>query len=272
MRTQSITTADGARLHVESYGEGPGVILVGGTLTASFMYARFAKKLAAALPVHVYDRRGRGRSGPQPGDYSLESELTDLAAVMAATGSSLVLGHSYGGWIALESTLRLPVSRVAMYDPVINIDGCVPTHYLPELEAAVARGDDVRALIILMKGINARRAATRIPDSLVQMIIRAMATFTRRGRAWHGMLQPLVREIGAVRNSGITAARFAAVTTPVLLLCGADSDEFYRTGSRAVAGVLAHGSAVVVPGAAHDALDHPSADLLAPLMQFLTGP
>jgi pimeloyl-ACP methyl ester carboxylesterase len=123
MLQSSVRTADAGRLRVYSFGQGPGVVLVGGTNTAGMAYGKFARKLARTVPVHVYDRRGRGGSSPQPAHYSLETEISDLRSVLAAKDSTMILGHSFGGMLALEAGLRLPVSRIAVYDAVPNI-GC----------------------------------------------------------------------------------------------------------------------------------------------------
>jgi pimeloyl-ACP methyl ester carboxylesterase len=67
-------------------------------------YAAFARALAERFTVHTIERRGRGESGPQGDDYSIVKECEDVLAVRAATGASLLVGHSYGGLVALEVT------------------------------------------------------------------------------------------------------------------------------------------------------------------------
>jgi pimeloyl-ACP methyl ester carboxylesterase len=62
--------------------------------------------LAQCFQVHVIDRRGRWRSGPQDPSYGIERELEDLFAVQAQTAATIVFGHSYGGLIALEAARR----------------------------------------------------------------------------------------------------------------------------------------------------------------------
>lgn len=269
MLQSSVRTADGGRLRVYSYGEGPGVVLVGGTNTAGFAYARFARKLAGTVPVHVYDRRGRGGSSPQPASYSLETEISDLRTVLAATDSTMILGHSFGGMLALEAGLRLPASKIAVYDAVPNIDGVVPTASLPELEAAVGRGDVVGAVTTLGKGLSAQLRETRVPDQAFRLLVRCAGIATRKGRAWLGTVASAVPEIAWLRANQTAASHFAGITAPVLLLFGERSDPFYRTVAEGVGAVLPDGRVVMAARSDHGTMDRPAKALLAPLAEFL---
>src|SRR4051794_8454806 len=50
---------------VESFGAGPGVVVVPGTNRRAHHYASLARALAGAHTVHVVERRGRGESSPR---------------------------------------------------------------------------------------------------------------------------------------------------------------------------------------------------------------
>ena len=65
--------------------------------------AAFARALSEHFAVHNIERRGRGESGPQGEDYSIVKECEDVLALQAKTGASLLVGHSYGGLVALVS-------------------------------------------------------------------------------------------------------------------------------------------------------------------------
>ena len=72
MTSGSVTSPDGTVIGYQSFGEGDGVIVVGGSLAAARDYVPFAEVLARSFRVHVMDRRGRGRSGPQGAEYRIE--------------------------------------------------------------------------------------------------------------------------------------------------------------------------------------------------------
>jgi proline iminopeptidase len=69
-------------------------------------------RLADAFRLIYYDQRGRGRSarGVQPGDVTIESEVEDVERVRRhfQVESVAVLGHSWGGLLAMEYAIRHP--------------------------------------------------------------------------------------------------------------------------------------------------------------------
>ncbi|WP_077490398.1 alpha/beta fold hydrolase [Sinomonas mesophila] len=266
---QSIRTPDGGTLAVYSYGTGPGAVLPAGSLTRTVLYGRFASRLSTTIPVHVYDRRGRGRSSPQPADYSMQTELDDLKAVLDATGSSVVLGHSYGGGIALEAALRLPVSRVAVYDPAVNIEGCLPTRMLPQLVDAAARGDHVRAVMVFSRVVDPRMQKVRLPDPASRVLLWAASRLTRDGRAWKEMVPALAQEISLLDSSRAAPDRYGGIAVPVLLLAGANSPRYFHTIASNIAASLSSGTSLIVPRADHGALHHPSETILTLFRRFL---
>ena len=266
---QSIKTADGGILQVYSYGTGPGAVLAAGSLTRTVLYGRFASRLSTTIPVHVYDRRGHGGSSPQPADYSMETELDDLKTVLDATGSSVVLGHSYGGAIALEAALRLPLSRVAVYDPAVNIEGCLPTRTLPQLVEAAARGDHVGAVMVFSREVDPRIQKVPLPDPALRMVLWAASRLTRDGHAWKEMVPALAQEIALLDSSRAAADRYAGIAVPVLLLAGADSPGYFHTIAASLTASLSSGTGLIVPRADHGALHHPSDMLVRLFRRFL---
>ena len=79
-------------------------------------------RLADSFRLLYYDQRGRGRSaeGVRPEDVTLTSELDDLDAVRRGSGleSAAVLGHSWGGVLAMAYAIRQPgrVSHLILLD------------------------------------------------------------------------------------------------------------------------------------------------------------
>ncbi|UZX03500.1 alpha/beta hydrolase [Arthrobacter sp. CDRTa11] len=271
MAEQSIRTSDGGQLHLFSFGKGPGVVMVCGTNTAAATYFRAARKLSLSLPVHVYDRRGRPGSSPQPENYSMATEISDLRSVMDATGSTAVFGHSYGGAVVLEAALQLPASRIAVYDPVPNIGGLVPTGFLPALEDAVQRGDVARAVAVIGKGISTNLRETPLPDPAFRLLLWCISRATRKGRSWRGTVGSSVKEIAWLHANQPSAERYADITIPVLVLYGARSDTFFRLVAESLAGSLPLGRCSAVPGSDHGALDYAPAALLTQVAEFFTG-
>ena len=78
--------------------------------------------MTASFRLLYYDQRGRGRSteGVRPEDITLQSEIDDLDRVRSHFGleSVAVLGHSWGGVLAMEYAIRHPdrVSHLILLD------------------------------------------------------------------------------------------------------------------------------------------------------------
>ena len=101
-RQGMIAARDGAPIGVQSFGAGPGIVVIPGNNRRAHHYEGLARGLAGAHTVHVIERRGRGVSGPRGTSYSVETEVDDVLAVMEDTGAQMVFGHSYGGLVALH--------------------------------------------------------------------------------------------------------------------------------------------------------------------------
>src|SRR5690349_12333401 len=119
-----VRSTDGTRIGYLSVGTGPAGVVIPGVLSMAADYARFARALSEHFTVHTIERRGRGESGPQGDDYSLVKECEDVLALQAETGAALLVGHSYGGLIALEVARNNKAFRkIAVYEPGVSIDG-----------------------------------------------------------------------------------------------------------------------------------------------------
>jgi proline iminopeptidase len=104
---------DGARLYVREVGSGlPVVVLHGGPDFDQEYLLPELDALAGSFRVVYYDQRGRGRSaaGVSPEDVTFRSEIQDLDDLRAHFGweSMAVLGHSWGGLVAMEYAGRHP--------------------------------------------------------------------------------------------------------------------------------------------------------------------
>ncbi|MFC4494284.1 alpha/beta fold hydrolase [Streptomyces ovatisporus] len=113
-RESTVTSADGARLHVEVHGreEDPAVVLVHGWTCKTAFWAPVIRELTATgHRVVVYDQRGHGRSpAADTRAYSPEVLADDLCAVLDAAlapGERAVLGgHSMGAMTLVAAAGR----------------------------------------------------------------------------------------------------------------------------------------------------------------------
>jgi pimeloyl-ACP methyl ester carboxylesterase len=95
-----------SRLHiVERPGPGTVVVLIHGSMDRSVSFFKVAE-LLADLHVVMYDRRGYAKSiDVEPAATSLDDHVSDLFEVIDER-PAVVVGHSYGGAIALAAATR----------------------------------------------------------------------------------------------------------------------------------------------------------------------
>jgi proline iminopeptidase len=103
----------GAQLYVRVIGAGPPVVVVHGGPDFDHTYLLpELDQLADVCRLVYYDQRGRGRSAANvtAEDVDIESEMSDLDAVRRHSGVDAIalLGHSWGGVLAMEYATRHP--------------------------------------------------------------------------------------------------------------------------------------------------------------------
>jgi len=110
---EAYVPAHGFRLYCRDVGQGQAIVVVhGGPDFDHFYFLPELDRLAESFRLVYYDQRGRGRSaeGIRPEDVTLGSELDDLDRVRSFLGleSIAVLGHSWGGVLAMAYAVRYP--------------------------------------------------------------------------------------------------------------------------------------------------------------------
>lgn len=118
------TTARGALSisHLDE-GSGPAALLLHSGGLSSRQWLRLAARLKPFRRVLAPDLLGYGSSTPWPADapFDLDEDLRLVEALLAdLPGPFDVVGHSYGGLIALRFALRRPrdIRSLAVYEPV----------------------------------------------------------------------------------------------------------------------------------------------------------
>lgn len=109
-------------LFVEEDGDegAPVVAVVHGSMDRAAGMIRVARRLRSRFRVVRYDRRGYGRSVHE-GPFGADAQVADLVAVLAGRRAVLI-GHSYGGNVALATAARHPdlVAAAAIYETPLS--------------------------------------------------------------------------------------------------------------------------------------------------------
>jgi pimeloyl-ACP methyl ester carboxylesterase len=268
-----VIAPDGVPIAVFRSGTGQPIILVHGATADHTTWRTSGPLLAARHTLHAIDRRGRGASGdggPQE-PYAIEREFDDLAAVVdavAADGGSPVdvVGHSYGGRIALGAALRTArIRRLVSYEgaPPAAARGYqdVDAGTVRQVEKLVAAGDRDEALATFMRDI------VGMPGPELAAF-RADPIWPRRAAA----IDTTIRELRAETSPAGSLAALGAVRQPVLQILGGESTEPFAAATRALDARLSNGRVVTIAGARHAAHHTHPAEFVAAIEAFLRDP
>src|SRR5262245_42815987 len=98
-------------VHYQQAGHGPDIVLIHGLCSnLALWYLTIVPRLAESFRVTVYDLRGHGLSQVAPAGYRAVDLADDLKHLIdhLQIDSAHVVGHSFGGAIALAFASRYP--------------------------------------------------------------------------------------------------------------------------------------------------------------------
>jgi pimeloyl-ACP methyl ester carboxylesterase len=248
----TVRSADGTRIAVDRSGSGSPLVIVLGAFCDRSTSKPLAALLAQSYTVYEYDRRGRGDSGDgRP--FSVEGEVADLAAVLAAAGQpSFVYGHSSGGALALEAAARsVGMRRLAVYEPPYTGEYHPGPEFGARLDQLVAAGHRDQAAEQWL-------AMTGTPPPIVESIKRS-PDWARRQALAHTLSQDL-RLTG---DGHVPIERLQGVDVPVLAIAGAASPPWAAATTATLLSALSSATEYIVDGQQHLPDDSKIAGILA---------
>jgi pimeloyl-ACP methyl ester carboxylesterase len=236
-----VRSSDGTRIGYLSVGTGPAVLVIPGVLSMAADYATFAGALSEHFAVHTIERRGRGESGAQGDDYSIVKECEDVLALQAATGAALLVGHSYGGLIALEVARNSTAfSKIAVYEPGVSIDGSMPTAWMPGYAKKIAEKRNIDALVEFTLADSPPRIQ-KTPRWLMKLLLLGLVSCSRQYRQMLDLLDQNLREWREIARLDSTCEHYREVGAGVLLMYGGRSDSSAVTlAMERLAAILPH--------------------------------
>ena len=241
-RKVHVHSADGTQISVTITGSGRPVVVVPGSLSTAGDWQPVADLLAPIATTYAIDRQGRGDSGSRS-HHCLDREQEDLAAVLDLAGDqAVVIAHSYGGLIALNTLLDHPAAGLVLYEPPVPLTGPIGGEALTGFEDAVEAGDLDGAFE------HGLRNFLGLPDHAIDAF--------RRSPLWapRAALTPTWgREVRAIDTFDPDLTRLSALQMPALLLVGQHSPEPLVATSHHLASALHDARVSELTGQAHDA-------------------
>ena len=244
---------DGGELEYEVQGSGEPVLLIHGSHLADAFTPLLAQP---ALVEHYrlihYHRRGFASSSRHVGPCGIPQQAADARALLdhLEVECAHVVGHSYGGAIALQLALDAPgrVASLALLEPA-GIAAPSGEVFMQEVLAPsgerYARGDKFGAVELFLQGVcgpGMREVADQaLPSGAYDLAAADADTF-------------FLIEGPALGEWRFGPAEAARITQPVLLVLGSDSNAVTPTFGEmnaALATWLPRAESVELPGTTH---------------------
>lgn len=205
-------------------GAGPGVVCLHSNASGSAQWRTLMERLAPKFRVLAPDAYGAGKGPAWPADrpVTLRDEVALIEPVFAMAGNSFALvGHSYGGAVALIAAIDRPqrVRALALYEPTLfalleaespspnEADGI--RNAVAAAGAALDAGDPDRAAECFIDFWMGKGAWARTPEARKGPIASAVANV----RGWKS----------ALFDEPTPLQAFAVLDIPVLYMTGKDS-------------------------------------------------
>jgi pimeloyl-ACP methyl ester carboxylesterase len=233
-------------------GAGPGVVCLHANASSAAQWRALMDLLAPRFHALAADSYGAGKSPSWPAGRSIT--LRDEAALLEpvlerAGGRFSLVGHSYGGAVALMTALvnPEPVRAMALYEPTLF--ALVEQESPPPNEVDGIRSAVAAALEALRAGDTAGAARCFIDFWMGE------GSFERMPERNRAAIAEAVRNVqgwkDALFGEPTPASAFRRLDMPVLLLVGSRSPLSSRAVARRLLQVLPHVECVELEGLGH---------------------
>lgn len=278
------------RLHLRPLGSGLPLVVVHGGPDFDHEYFRpELDALAEQFRLVYYDQRGRGRSfsGQGPDPVTIATETEDLDRVRDWTGQASValLGHSWGGLLALEYAIRYPdrVSRLIL----MNTAPASRAAWLVFRRALAARRspEQIARMSALVSdtayqagdiGLDAEyyrihfAAGVRRPEHLDKVVRRLRTGFTAEAIVAARRIEDGLYAQTSSRDDYDLTPQLRRMRVPALVIHG--SDDFVPLEiARGIAGAIPGSRLIVVPECGHFAYLEQPDRVRSAITEFLGG-
>lgn len=249
----SAISADGTPIVAQKSGDGPPLVVVHGIAGDATRWTTVRSRLSARYTLFAVDRRGRGSSGDSP-SYAIAREAEDVVALVDAIGEDVfLLGHSFGGVVALEASSMLVarssaprVKKLVVYEPFVPAAPVSESTLLMREYLALAESGDREALVLRFL-----REIVQMSDAEVGRL-RAHSSWPARVAA----APTIAREMAAIERHRFDPANLVARDLPIRMLLGQESPAFLREATNRLAAMLPTTTRIVeLPQQKHIAMD-----------------
>jgi proline iminopeptidase len=270
----------GVSLHTKIIGHGPPLALMHGGPGADLYTMMGFRPLADQHTLIFYDHRCNGRStGADLSSFTFENLTADADALRQALGFEkwVVLGHSFGGFVALEYALRYPQSLSHLVLVSTGGDKRWSQENGPRL--LVQRGFDPEVVELAKRWVYGRIEPDEYFPSLMKLTNAYIHHFNLRDLP--GMLMIRLRtrlqpetfiwaEANMLKDWSVME-RLGEIQAPTLLLAGRYDFLFPPEHQEKLAAGIPNARLAIIDNAAHSPEDEQPAETLHAIREFLAG-
>lgn len=267
-------------LFVEVRGHGyPLVVMHGGPSADHYSMLPF-RQCADQFTVILYDHRCNGRSvGAPVSSMTWENLTADADALRQKLGFErwAVVGHSFGGHVALEYALRYPASLSHLV--LLNTGGDARWEQQNAAGLLAQRGYSPKKAELVRRWFNGELT----PHEYFPMFMRVGAVYhIHLGRwlardmihgAWRSKVrpEPLIFAGRELLNGWTVMDRLGEITVPTLVIAGRDDGVFPPECQRELAAGIPGARLHLVDRAGHSPHAEQTAEVMAAIRHFITA-
>ena len=268
-------------LYVDVVGHGDPLVLMHGGPSADLWTMGAFRTLADQFTLIFYDHRCNGRStGPDVSSMTWENLTADADALRQHLGFDrwAVLGHSFGGHVALEYALRYPrqVTRLVL------VDTGADAHWARENAPRVLTRRGYSPLKVEL--VRRWFAGDFESNEYLRIFWRISGAYMPK-HGWRGMANELIEggwrsriRPGPFLYAGRSllpnwsvVSRLGEINAPTLVVAGREDFVFPPECQRELLAGIHDSELVMVDEAGHNPQDENPSQVMPALRQFLTG-
>ena len=223
-------------------GEGEAVVLLHSSMSSKVQWFSLMEELKQTHQVVAVDLYGYGDapcvSDEQAGHFSLDDELTLIRQALAhhVPGDTPfhLVGHSYGGAVAMHLALEMPerIRSISLYEPMAN-------HVVREIDDNLYEKQKT-LMGSVIEEIN--RGHLKTGASMFVDFFSGEGLFHKLPGEVQDMLAGCVRKMPldyfASAHKGLRMGRYGKLSAPTCLMAGRRSPDLSYEISRALSGVI----------------------------------
>jgi proline iminopeptidase len=266
-------------MFVEVVGQGPPLLLMHGGPSADHWSMMSFRQLSDQFTLVFYDHRCNGRStGALLSSMTWENLTADADALRDRLGFErwAVLGHSFGGQVALEYALRSPesLSHLVLLDT--GADSRWGQQNAAELLAS--QGANPKKVELVRRWFNGEYAPWEYFPIFVRISsfyqpegsLRQLGKQLRAG-AWRTKFRPeaAIFHFRHLARGWTVVDRLSEITVPTLVMAGRDDFVFPPECQEELAGGIPGARLHIVDHAGHDPQDEQTDEVMEAVREFL---